>query len=79
MENIKEFFKQEFENNSSYQMSFTSFFVRLISSIVIVLVGFCWILSDTEKEKEMRKPSSEYKENHNCKKSRIYITQFCKN
>ena len=79
MEDIKEFFKQEFENNSAYQMSSTSFLVRLISSIVIVLVGFGWILSDTEKEKEMRKPSSEYRENHNYKKSRIYITQFCKN
>jgi hypothetical protein len=78
MNELKDFFKQEFEDFSS-QIGYTSFFFGIMLSIAFIAVGFNCLFIDTEYAKEMRKPSSEYSENHNLKTSGIYITQFFKN
>ena len=75
MDELKDFFKQEFENFSS-QIGYASFFFGVMLSIVLIAVGFNCLFIDTEYAQEMRKPSSEFKENHRVESSNYYITKF---
>lgn len=77
MDELKEFFKQEFENFIS-QIGYASFFFGVMLSMVLIVVGFNCLYIDTEYAQEMRKPSSEFKENHHDESSNYYITDFKK-
>ena len=77
-EELKEFFKQEFENFTS-QIHDVWFFLGIIISLAFTLISLNWLFSDSDKAREMRKPSTEFMENYsNYKPSSIYITNFYK-
>ena len=72
---LKEFFKQEFDDFMS-QIHDVWFFLGIITSIAIMLISLNWAFSDSDKAREMRKPSTEYREKYSsCKGNTIHITK----
>lgn len=76
MDELKEFFKQEFDNFYS-QIDDFWFFLGVILSMSFILVGLNWAFSDSDVDREMRKPSIEYKDKCSGYKSgSVHITNF---
>lgn len=76
MDELKEFFKQEFDNFYSQIHNFW-FFLGVILSMSFILVGLNWAFSDSDADREMRKPSIEYKDKYSGYKSgSVHITNF---
>ena len=76
MNELKEFFKQEFDNFYSQIDNFW-FFLGVILSMTFILVGLNWAFSDSDADREMRKPSVEFMEKcHGCKSGSFHITNF---
>ena len=57
-----------------------SFIFGILLGLGIFVGGFALLTMDTEKDREMRKPSSEFSENHEVfyNKNHTFITQFAK-
>lgn len=76
MNELKEFFKQEFDDFYSQIDNFW-FFLGVILSMAFILVGLNWAFSDSDADREMRKPSVEYTDKSNiCKSGSVHITNF---
>ena len=76
MNELKEFFKQEFDNFYSQIDNFW-FFLGVILSMTFILVGLNWAFSDSDADRELRKPSVEYMDKSNiCKSGSVHITNF---
>lgn len=57
-----------------------NFILGILFGIGILYGGFALLTMDTNKDKEMRKPSTEFSENHKVffNKNHTFITQFAK-
>ena len=76
MNEWKEFFKQEIENFMS-QIHDVWFFLGVIISMAVGLFSLNLAFSDSDKDREMRRPSVEFMDKcHSRKPSSIHITKF---